>query len=64
MRGQVFLKPFDEYAWVGRTKTVQYTLCFFKWLIIDYLPLWGMLVDKKGPRFVATIGGILFGSAH
>jgi OFA family oxalate/formate antiporter-like MFS transporter len=47
------------HGWDG--KTVQYTFMLLMLIIGLAAAFGGTLVDKKGPRFVATIGGILFG---
>ena len=49
----------NMHGWDG--KTVQYTFMILMGIIGLAAAFGGMLVDKKGPRFVATIGGILFG---
>jgi OFA family oxalate/formate antiporter-like MFS transporter len=49
----------NMHGWDG--KTVQYTFMLLMLIIGLSAAFGGMLVDKKGPRFVATIGGILFG---
>ena len=56
----VFKNPLmNMHGWDG--KTVQYTFMILMLIIGLSAAFGGMLVDKKGPRFVATIGGILFG---
>lgn len=56
----VFKMPLmNMHGWDG--KTVQYTFMLLMLIIGLSAAFGGMLVDKKGPRFVATIGGILFG---
>jgi MFS transporter, OFA family, oxalate/formate antiporter len=56
----VFKNPLMKmHGWGGMT--VQYTFMIFMFLIGLSAAFGGTLVDKKGPRFVATIGGILFG---
>ena len=47
------------HGWDG--KTVQYTFMILMGILGLAAAFGGTLVDKKGPRFVATIGGILFG---
>lgn len=47
------------HGWDG--KTVQYTFMILMGIIGLAAAFGGTLVDKKGPKFVATIGGILFG---
>ncbi|HDP80752.1 MAG TPA: MFS transporter [Spirochaetes bacterium] len=47
------------HGWDG--KTVQLTFMILMGIIGLAAAFGGTLVDKKGPRFVATIGGILFG---
>jgi OFA family oxalate/formate antiporter-like MFS transporter len=56
----VFKKPFmTTHGW-GETETqVTFMICIG--LIGLAAAFGGTLVDKKGPKFVATIGGILFG---
>ncbi len=56
----VFKKPFmTAHGW-GETETqVTFMICIG--MIGIAAALGGTLVDKKGPKFVATIGGILFG---
>ena len=49
----------NMHGWDG--KTVQYTFMLLMLIIGLSAAFGGTLVDKKGPRFVATIGGILFG---
>ena len=49
----------NMHGWDG--KTVQYTFMLLMLIIGLAAAFGGTLVDKKGPRFVATIGGILFG---
>src|SRR4030042_2213264 len=49
----------NMHGWDG--KTVPYTFLILMGIIGLAAAFGGMLVDKKGPRFVATIGGILFG---
>jgi len=56
----VFKMPLMKmHGWDG--KTVQYTFMILMGIIGLAAAFGGTLVDKKGPRFVATIGGILFG---
>jgi OFA family oxalate/formate antiporter-like MFS transporter len=56
----VFKNPLmNMHGWDG--KTVQYTFMILMGIIGLAAAFGGTLVDKKGPRFVATIGGILFG---
>ncbi len=56
----VFKKPLM--ATHGWTETqTQFTFILFMAIIGLAAAFGGTLVDKKGPRFVATIGGILFG---
>lgn len=56
----VFKMPLmNMHGWDG--KTVQYTFMLLMLIIGLSAAFGGTLVDKKGPRFVATIGGILFG---
>ncbi len=55
----VFKNPLMQmHGWEG--KTVQYTFMLLMLIIGLAAAFGGTLVDKKGPRFVATIGGILF----
>jgi OFA family oxalate/formate antiporter-like MFS transporter len=56
----VFKNPLMKmHGWDG--KTVQYTFMILMGIIGLAAAFGGTLVDKKGPKFVATIGGILFG---
>ena len=56
----VFKMPLMKmHGWDG--KTVQYTFMILMVILGLAAAFGGTLVDKKGPRFVATIGGILFG---
>ncbi|MCX5841351.1 MAG: OFA family MFS transporter [Deltaproteobacteria bacterium] len=56
----VFKKPLmTTHGW-GETQT-QLTFIFLMGIIGCAAAFGGTLVDKKGPKFVATIGGILFG---
>lgn len=56
----VFKKPLiSAHGW-GETQT-QLTFMIFMFVIGCAAAFGGTLVDKKGPRFVATVGGILFG---
>jgi len=56
----VFKMPLMKmHGWDG--KTVQYTFMILMGIIGLAAAFGGTLVDKKGPKFVATIGGILFG---
>ena len=56
----VFKNPLmNMHHWDG--KTVQYTFMILMGILGLAAAFGGTLVDKKGPRFVATIGGILFG---
>jgi OFA family oxalate/formate antiporter-like MFS transporter len=56
----VFKNPLMAmHGWDG--KTVQYTFMILMGILGTAAAFGGTLVDKKGPRFVATIGGILFG---
>ncbi len=56
----VFKKPLiGTHGW-GETET-QLTFMIFMFMIGCAAAFGGTLVDKKGPKFVATIGGILFG---
>ena len=56
----VFKNPLMKmHGWDG--KTVQYTFMILMGILGLAAAFGGTLVDKKGPRFVATIGGILFG---
>jgi len=58
----VFKKPLmSTHGW-GETQT-QLTFIIFMFTIGIAAAFGGTLVDKKGPKFVATIGGILFGGA-
>ncbi|HQK27418.1 MAG TPA: MFS transporter, partial [Smithellaceae bacterium] len=56
----VFKLPLMKmHGWEG--KDVQLTFMILMGIIGCAAAFGGTLVDKKGPRFVATIGGILFG---
>ncbi|MBN2402088.1 MAG: OFA family MFS transporter [Spirochaetes bacterium] len=56
----VFKNPLMKmHGWDGQT--VQYTFMLLMLIVGLSAAFGGTLVDKKGPRFVATIGGILFG---
>ncbi|MDX9745910.1 MAG: OFA family MFS transporter [Syntrophales bacterium] len=56
----VFKNPLMEmHHWDGTS--VQYTFMILMLIIGLSAAFGGTLVDKRGPRFVATIGGILFG---
>ncbi len=56
----VFKNPLmAKHGWDG--KTVQYTFMILMLIVGLAAAFGGTLVDKKGPRFVATIGGALFG---
>ncbi|HQI02085.1 MAG TPA: OFA family MFS transporter [Deltaproteobacteria bacterium] len=56
----VFKKPLiNAHGW-GETQT-QLTFMIFMFCIGTAAAFGGTLVDKKGPKFVATIGGVLFG---
>jgi OFA family oxalate/formate antiporter-like MFS transporter len=58
----VFKKPLiGAHGW-GETET-QLTFMIFMFTIGCAAAFGGTLVDKKGPKFVATVGGILFGAA-
>lgn len=56
----VFKKPLMATHGWGETQT-QLTFILLMGIIGCAAAFGGTLVDKKGPRFVATIGGILFG---
>jgi OFA family oxalate/formate antiporter-like MFS transporter len=57
----VFKKPLmNTHGW-GETQT-QMTFILLMGIIGCAAAFGGTLVDKKGPKFVATIGGILFGA--
>ncbi len=56
----VFKKPLMVTHGWGETQT-QLTFMFLMGIIGCAAAFGGTLVDKKGPKFVATIGGILFG---
>ena len=56
----VFKTAIDGHAWLGR-KDDAVTFMLLMLIIGLAAAFGGTLVDKKGPRFVATIGGILFG---
>lgn len=56
----VFKKPLMNTHHWGETQT-QLTFILLMGIIGCAAAFGGTLVDKKGPRFVATIGGILFG---
>ncbi len=56
----VFKKPLIEMHGWGETQT-QVTFMILMLVIGLSAAFGGTLVDKKGPRFVATIGGLLFG---
>jgi OFA family oxalate/formate antiporter-like MFS transporter len=56
----VFKKPLIEMHGWGETQT-QVTFMILMGVIGLAAAFGGTLVDKKGPRFVATIGGLLFG---
>ena len=56
----VFKKPLmGAHGW--EEAATQYTFMIFMFTIGCAAAFGGTLVDKKGPKFVATIGGILFG---
>jgi OFA family oxalate/formate antiporter-like MFS transporter len=56
----VFKKPLiGAHGW-GETQT-QLTFMIFMFVIGCAAAFGGTLVDKKGPRYVATVGGVLFG---
>lgn len=56
----VFKKPLmDAHGWGGTAVQVTFMICIG--MIGLSAAFGGILLDKKGPRFVATIGGILFG---
>ncbi len=56
----VFKKPLmGTHGWAETPTQITFTICIA--MIGISAAFGGMLVDKKGPRFVATIGGILFG---
>jgi len=58
----VFKKPLiGAHGW-GETET-QLTFMIFMFTIGCAAAFGGTLVDKKGPKFVATVGGVLFGVA-
>ncbi|MRR38223.1 MFS transporter, partial [bacterium] len=58
----VFKKPLiSTHGW-GETQT-QLTFMIFMFTIGCAAAFGGTLVDKKGPKFVATIGGVLFGAS-
>src|SRR5512136_2590598 len=58
----VFKKPLmGAHGW-EETPT-QLTFMIFMFTVGCAAAFGGTLVDKKGPRFVATVGGILFGGA-
>ncbi|HOM29136.1 MAG TPA: OFA family MFS transporter [Deltaproteobacteria bacterium] len=58
----VFKKPLMGVHGWGETQT-QLTFMIFMFMVGTSAAFGGTLVDKKGPRFVATIGAILFGIA-
>ncbi len=56
----VFKKPLmGAHGW--EEAATQYTFMIFMFTIGCAAAFGGTLVDKKGPKFVATVGGILFG---
>ncbi len=58
----VFKKPLMQaHGW--EEAATQYTFMIFMFMIGCAAAFGGMLVDKKGPKFVATLGGVLFGLA-
>lgn len=58
----VFKKPLiNTHGW-GETET-QVTFMIFMFTIGCAAAFGGTLVDKKGPKFVATVGGVLFGAS-
>ncbi len=58
----VFKKPLiGTHGW-GETET-QVTFMIFMFTIGCAAAFGGTLVDKKGPKFVATVGGVLFGAS-
>jgi len=58
----VFKKPLmGAHGW--EEAATQYTFMIFMFMVGCSAAFGGTLVDKKGPRFVATVGGILFGIA-
>lgn len=48
-----------DHGWAEFPTQVTFMICIF--IIGVSAAFGGILVDKKGPRFVATVGGILFG---
>ena len=57
----VFKKPLMSMHKWGETET-QLTFMLLMGIIGCAAAFGGTLVDKKGPKFVATIGGLLFGA--
>ena len=58
----VFKKPLmGAHGW-AETPT-QMTFMIFMFTVGCAAAFGGTLVDKKGPKFVATVGGLLFGAA-
>jgi MFS transporter, OFA family, oxalate/formate antiporter len=58
----VFKKPLiGAHGW-GETET-QLTFMIFMFMVGTAAAFGGTLVDKKGPKFVATLGGILFAAS-
>jgi len=58
----VFKKPLmGAHGW--EEAATQYTFMIFMFTIGCAAAFGGMLVDKKGPKFVATLGGILFAAS-
>jgi OFA family oxalate/formate antiporter-like MFS transporter len=57
----VFKKPLMGMHGWGETQTQLTFIVLMAMLGLVAAPFGGTLVDKKGPKFVATVGGILFG---
>jgi len=58
----VFKKPLiGAHGW-GETET-QLTFMIFMFMVGTSAAFGGTLVDKKGPKFVATVGGVLFAAS-
>ncbi len=54
----IFVTPLrDEFGW--SLATVQLTFTLFVWIMTWTQPVAGYIVDQKGPRYLAALGGII-----
>lgn len=54
----IFVTPLrDEFGW--SLATVQLTFTLFVWIMTWTQPIAGYIIDRKGPRYLAILGGVI-----